>query len=61
VKKIYGLILLIIFSISFGTGFLISTETAGACNCVQRCKLCPPDCLCVRSGPPCNCYECWCT
>lgn len=58
-KRSIAVILLVAFLVSFGAGYLMSIDTAGACKCTGRCVNCQPPCFCDRVGP-CQCLTCVC-
>ena len=60
-KKLVTILLLAIFMVAFGVGYLVSVDTAGACKCSGRCSplTCQAPCVCQRVGP-CACLQCVC-
>ena len=59
-KRIFAVLFLVIFLVSFGAGYFMSVNSAGACNCAPCGKFnCPSPCFCQRIGP-CACLTCVC-
>jgi hypothetical protein len=57
-RKLAGILLVVIFVLSFGAGCLLSTDSAEA-GCLKKCSFinCVPEKVCVCGGNP---YCCGC-